>query len=340
MTPLPHQPILFTYDISVYGRKVDWYLTLRGFNHVQCIQPNRMPRPDLERLGIAYRRIPILAIGRDVYCDTRIIIDKLEKLFPKNSLGSIHAYEQGLERIMQTWINDGGPFWRSAGLIPPDVGVMLDQKWTADRSEMTGTTFNRDTMAAGRKDAYAHMKVNFEIVEHGILADGRKFIFATEEPTLADIHTIWPFDWVIGESMEMGEHLDPDVISDTHFPRVYAWVKRFREAIGKAQHESETPNIISSEDMIETILASDHWEKESTVDELDPLKLRKNQMVEVYPMDTGFNHHDRGRLVSLCQNEVVIESKVKDGNGHLRLHFPRHNFKIEPFDEGQDGNKV
>jgi hypothetical protein len=41
-----------------------------------------MPRPDLSALGIKYRRTPSMAIGRDVYLDSRAIIQRLEELFP------------------------------------------------------------------------------------------------------------------------------------------------------------------------------------------------------------------------------------------------------------------
>ena len=41
-----------------------------------------MPRPDLKALGVQYRRTPSIAIGRDLYVDTRLIIQRLEELFP------------------------------------------------------------------------------------------------------------------------------------------------------------------------------------------------------------------------------------------------------------------
>lgn len=41
-----------------------------------------MPRPDLTALGVGYRRIPVVAIGRDIYHDTRLVLRKLEVLFP------------------------------------------------------------------------------------------------------------------------------------------------------------------------------------------------------------------------------------------------------------------
>ena len=45
--------------------------------------PNVLPRPMLsDLLGISYRRIPVLAIGNDVYCDTNLISSALERRFP------------------------------------------------------------------------------------------------------------------------------------------------------------------------------------------------------------------------------------------------------------------
>lgn len=46
-----------------------------------------MPRSLLkETFGVSYRKIPVLAIGREVYCDTSLIIEALEWYFP-SSLG-------------------------------------------------------------------------------------------------------------------------------------------------------------------------------------------------------------------------------------------------------------
>ena len=44
-----------------------------------------MPRPELsDLLGVTYRRIPVLAIGNDVYCDTSVIATALENRFPSS----------------------------------------------------------------------------------------------------------------------------------------------------------------------------------------------------------------------------------------------------------------
>ena len=66
------------------------------------------------------------------------------------------------------------------------------------------------------------------------------------------------------------------------------------------------------------------------IDPADPLKLEKGREVEVFPVDTGSNHHDRGRLVSIGRDEVVVESKTNVGEGVLRIHYPRVNIRTQP----------
>jgi glutathione S-transferase len=179
--------ILFTYDISVYGRKLDWYLTFRGLKYSRCITRNRMPREQLEELGINYRRIPIMAIGKDVYCDTRLMIHKLEELFPENRLGAQNPFDSAIEYLLEHYFNDGGPFHRTATLIPPTAEVVNDPEWIKDRSSMSGRNFSKEMLAVVRPDGLAHSRMYFDFADKKLMADGRKFVLNTSQPTLADI---------------------------------------------------------------------------------------------------------------------------------------------------------
>lgn len=73
-----------------------------------------MPRPDVARLGIAYRRIPLLSIGRDVYLDTRLILQKLEALYPPSAahppLSARTGEHAAIERLLSRYAVDGGLF--------------------------------------------------------------------------------------------------------------------------------------------------------------------------------------------------------------------------------------
>jgi len=78
---------------------------------------------------------------------------------------------------------------------------------------------------------------------------------------------------------------------------------------------------------MEQISASDFAESEGVVDSRDPTGLKKGEEIEVWPVDTGFNHKDKGPLVALSGNEIVIESKTKAGQC-VRVHTPRHGFRL------------
>lgn len=56
-----------------------------GIKLLSCEQPIVLPRPTLEKLEITYRRIPVLAIGKDVFVDTSLIIDVLQGAYSSSS---------------------------------------------------------------------------------------------------------------------------------------------------------------------------------------------------------------------------------------------------------------
>ena len=111
-------------------------------------------------------------------------------------------------------------------------------------------------------------------------------------------------------------------------------MRRFRTAYKAASERNGGPETLASEDAIQEILAHGYSESEGDVDSADPLRLVKGQRVKVLPVDFGFTHADEGRLIAISLKEVVIEKAVPDGRGHLRLHFPRSNFRILAVPEG------
>ena len=90
-----------------------------------------MPRPDLAELGIAYRRIPVLTIGRDVYLDTRLILRKLEEKFPDGRLGASKPEEVFTQKLIEKWTVEGPVFAMFSGLVP--VEAVKDPKFIEDR---------------------------------------------------------------------------------------------------------------------------------------------------------------------------------------------------------------
>ena len=163
------------------------YLTLRGLDYAQCVQPPTLPRPDIASLCVQYRRIPILTIGRDVYCDSRLILSKLEQLLPDGALGIPAADQQGVQKLLQIWIVEAGIFVRASQLIPPETPLLNDPKFQKDREGFSGRRWSMDAIKAMRPEALAHIRTGFRLLETTFLADGRNWILKSEGPSLADV---------------------------------------------------------------------------------------------------------------------------------------------------------
>lgn len=96
------------------------------------LQPRILPRPDLSLLGITYRRIPLLAIGNSVYCDTHLILRELERRFPVDGLDIAPT------RSAEFAERSNKVFPYAAGCIPSDLPLMKDPRFVKDRGELSG----------------------------------------------------------------------------------------------------------------------------------------------------------------------------------------------------------
>jgi glutathione S-transferase len=322
--------VLFHYTFSPYARRIVWYLNLRRIPYTQCLQSPVMPRPDVAVLGIEYRRIPILAIGRDIYNDTRLILRKLEELYPTGiRISASSPDQQAMERLLEHWTIDNGLFIRASQLIPTSLPLLKDEKFTKDREQYTGRSWLKEDIEKMRPEAVVEMKSAFQFLETTLLADAREWILKTEGPSLADIEAVWPLHWLNG----LKGALPPRQISAQQFPNVFAWIHRFDKAVSAAARLAGKPKTIKGPEALQQIVSSEFAEAEGSVDPNDPTGLKKGQEIEVWPIDSGFKNKDKGPLVALSGSEIVIETKTKDGE-MVRVHAPRHGFRLRSIRKG------
>ena len=79
--------ILFhQYDSSPFSEKVRVCLGIKKLAWSCVDQPVIMPKPELVALTGGYRRIPVMQIGADIYCDSQLIVRELERRFPEPTL--------------------------------------------------------------------------------------------------------------------------------------------------------------------------------------------------------------------------------------------------------------
>ncbi|KAI8669315.1 GST C-terminal domain-containing protein [Fusarium keratoplasticum] len=320
--------IVYHYSYSPYARRLIWYLALRGIPYSQCIQPPLMPRPDVSRLGISYRRIPILAVGRDVYLDTRLQMRKLEAMFPElPRLGATSPDQVAVERLLSSFTNDTGILATALQLLPQDLPLLKDPAYYRDRGDFLGSELNGSGMDAKKPEALVEVARAIGFLETTLLADGRDWILGTEKPSLADIEAIWPFHWITG----LPGALPEDSFSPSVYPRVYAWIRRFQAAVSAAKKRVGAPVTLSGEEAASEIRAGSFCEPEKDVEAGDAVVLaqglRKGVAVMVWPTDTGSSGRDEGTLTGIDADEVVYETRGVEGL--VRVHAPRYRFRVE-----------
>lgn len=137
--------------------------------------------------------------------------------------------------------------------------------------------------------------------------------------------------------------LPPKVVSEQKYPKVFAWIQRFRAALDDAGSSAPKPEAVSGPEAVRRVLASEFYE-DTRQDKLDAnddaLELQEGERVEVYPADWGSEHRDRGRLVRLKKDEVVIGVEAGSGAGgrEIRIHAPRTGFRITSMKMGSERN--
>lgn len=113
-------------------------------------------------------------------------------------------------------------------------------------------------------------------------------------------------------------------MSDNIFPKVYAWIRRFHDVVSAAKATGPKVTSLKGKEAAEQILRAGFAEAKTGVNSADGQEsLKEGDNVEVFPVDTGSSHRDKGILLGLTGNEIVISLE----NG-LRLHTPRIGFKV------------
>ena len=308
-------------------------MALRGLEYTECHAPVTLPRPDFQKLGLKYRRIPVMSNGRDFYCDSLLMLEKLEEWYPDSELTGRSPSELAIEKLLEKWA-DVVVFKYAAAAIPTNLDLMKDKNFIQDRTELWGRDWNSGHQDSLRAEAVVALRNNFEFLETTIFKDGRKWIHGRNQPSLADIHSAWILQWLY---FDITGSLPENLFNETTYPHTVAWMTRYRDAIAAAKEKAPKPKLIEGDEAVKTILGGDFGEPQLKVDEHDFTGLKEGAEVEGWPVDTGFKHRDRGLLVGLTPQEAVIEAKSQNGTT-IHVHHPRWNFAVEAAKPSQESH--
>ncbi|TXH60048.1 MAG: glutathione S-transferase family protein [Burkholderiaceae bacterium] len=182
--------ILHNYDFSNFAEKVRLVLGYKGLAWRSVTIPPVMPKPMLTPLTGGYRRTPVLQVGADVWCDTRLILRELERRQPLPTL-----YPPACAALA-----DAVVYWAEHRVVRPVALYMsgmnqdvLPPALAADRARMRGLPEPAPEVV--RRAAQRHaplVRVLFARIEQ-MLSEGRAWVAgpATSEADFAVYHAVW-----------------------------------------------------------------------------------------------------------------------------------------------------
>lgn len=295
--------ILHHYDTSPFSEKVRLLFGIKGLAWKSVIQPVIMPKPDLIPLTGGYRRIPVLQIGADVYCDTQVILAELERRYPNPPV------VRGADWAVNLWA-DRMWFQASVAVIFAEIGANIPKEFADDRAKLSGRPFDVNAMKAAAPMMRAQWRAYAGWMEDGLA--GGDFL-GGDTPSLSDVAVWMNVWWTLGAARKVGEELIAGL------PRLSAWRDRVR-AIGHGRPSDMTPGEALQAAMSATPadpLASDVS---------DPTGPKVGDKVVVQADDYGRDAIE-GVLVALTRDRITIARECGELD-MLHVHFPRAGYVL------------
>lgn len=302
------QVILHHYPRSPFAEKIRIVFGLKGIHWHSVEQPRMAPKPALTALTGGYRRIPVLQIGADIYCDTRCILRELEIHFPSPTL--YPPSTRGIANIVAAWA-DRDLFACALGLVFGLHGDRFPPELHADRAHFTAGRFD-GWDSARMKPRIPELRAQFESQMtwlESLLQDGRSFMLG-ENPSLADAavyHPLWYARGNLGEDAGLESH-----------SRLSGWMARM-DAFGHGTMAS-----LSQEGALSIARNAVPAAPRFLPAQTDPY--RPGERVQVQPTDWGFDPVE-GELIGI-DRETISLRRDDDAVGAVVVHFPRDGFAI------------
>ena len=298
--------ILFhQYDSSPFSEKVRVCLGIKKLAWAAVDQPVIMPKPELVALTGGYRRIPVMQIGADIYCDSQLIVRELERRFPDPTL--FPDGNPGLAYANALW-SDREVFQAAVAIIFGGLGSNVPADFIKDRVALSGRPFDPVAMQAAVPHMEAQMRAHIALLSDQ-LADGRSFL-AGDRAGLVDANGYYNL-WFIRSAFPPAASLFEGA------PHVPEWMERVK-AIGHGERST-----LSREAALDIALTSEPIA--GTVAPRDAE--REGKRVTVAADDYG-RDAVAGVLVGSSQHHVAI-CRQDPQVGDVVVHFPRIGFSVQ-----------
>jgi glutathione S-transferase len=296
--------ILHHYDLSPYAEKIRLALGLKGLPWRSVLTPMVMPKPDHVELTGGYRRVPVLQLGADIYCDTHCITRFLDRLQPSPPLSppGLETIEHSVSRWAETtFMMVINAFFGIGGLFPEDF--IEDRKRT-----MVPPDMNLDAAPMILPTKLVQIASNLARLDD-LLGDGRPFLLG-DSPCAADLSAYHPV-------MGLDAHERTAALLLPH-ERVRAWQERVR-AIGHGKRSE-----MDSADAV--AVAHDATPADFDGEPVLPPGMQIGTPVVVIHDDYGSGNVS-GTLAASGLHEIAVRRRT-GRVGEVVVHFPREDYSV------------
>jgi glutathione S-transferase len=295
-------PILHHYDVSPYSEKIRLIFGLKKLAWQSVLTPWIMPKDDLTELTGGYRKAPVLQIGADIYCDSRLIPRVLDELEPSPPLfaGGSEATEFALGAMSDATFMAGVVLFLGAGdIFPPE--------FLEDRQKMFPGGFKVEEAQAAMPAKRGQIR---EVLGtwNQQLSDGRPYLLG-DKISIADFsvhHVVWFLSAYPVSSTMLSPYIS-----------LVTWLERI-SAIGHGERSE-----ISGSDAIE-IARQAVPSQGLGVEAGDPNDWAVGDHMVVLAEDYA-REPIEGELVTANLQEIAIR-RHSEKAGDLVVHFPRQGF--------------
>ena len=299
--------ILHHYDFSNFAEKVRLALGYKGLAWRGVIIPPIAPKPDLTPLTGGYRRTPVLQVGADIFCDTRLILRELERRKPQPSL-----YPEGttaLADMIAYWAEH--QFFRPMSLYVSGTNMdLLPPDLQADRSRMRDLPLpNAATVQRAARRNAPFVRAQLPSIE-ALLSRGHAWI-AGAQVTVADFAVYHPLWFMTARSQRLAHELAP-------YRRIADWMDRMR-AFG---HGNSLPMSGAEALDVATAAQPSTPRVSNPFDEDPPLGRHVRIRADDYGRDPV-----EGELVLIDADEIAL-LRSDPRLGDIVVHFPRLGYDL------------
>ena len=294
--------ILYHYPMSPYSEKLRAAMGFAGIRWQSAVVPEQPPRALLNGLIGGYRRIPVLQMGAQFYCDTRLAFEALD--VGDSSASHLdpgdEAFREWAESEIFFAVFSACSSLQVLRFLHSQVGLADAIRFVRDRM---GMMKNATITPLGRKSAAIQIHRYVADLELR-LASG--CFLAGDSPGYLDFCCYHPL-WMIC-------HLDK--AASSRWPHlVTEWVARMR-ALSNNEVATASPEAI-----LEGISGDDTKPLETV-----EAPFRRGGRVSVAPSDYA-RDETIGELVVLNRERIVL-SRGLDSGQLIYVHFPREGFDL------------